>query len=143
MKRSNLLKAIIFTIFTLVLLAACSTDNDVENDPSNNNNNKSNVSKEKESGGELIVGMTADPDTLNPLVSNTTPGNWINSAIYPHLMFMDTDYEKKPYLAEDYEVSDDGLVVTFTLRDDVKWQDGRSEERRVGKECGWRGWGYD
>src|SRR5690625_1206952 len=124
MKRSNLLKAIIFTIFTLVLLAACSTDNDVENDPSNNNNNNSNVSKEKESGGELIVGMTADPDTLNPLVSNTTPGNWINSAIYPHLMFMDTDYEKKPYLAEDYEVSDDGLVVTFTLRDDVKWQDG-------------------
>lgn len=125
MKRSNLLKAIIFTIFTLVLLAACSTDNDVENDPSNNNNNNnSNVSEEKESGGELIVGMTADPDTLNPLVSNTTPGNWINSAIYPHLMFMDTDYEKKPYLAEDYEVSDDGLVVTFTLRDDVKWQDG-------------------
>ena len=86
MKRSNLLKAIIFTIFTLVLLAACSTDNDVENDPSNNNNNNnnSNVSEEKDSGGELIVGMTADPDTLNPLVSNTTPGNWINSAIYPH-----------------------------------------------------------
>src|SRR5690625_5884094 len=98
MKRSNLLKAIIFTIFTLVLLAACSTDNDVENDPSNNNNNNnSNVSEEKESGGELIVGMTADPDTLNPLVSYTTTGNWIISAIYLLLIILNNNFIKIHY----------------------------------------------
>src|SRR5690625_7983836 len=100
MKRSNLLKAIIFTIFTLVLLAACSTDNDVEIDPSNNNNNNSNVSKEKESGGELIVGMTSDHVTLNHLVSITTPGYCINSTFYPHNMFMYTDNFKIHYLTQ-------------------------------------------
>lgn len=75
-------------------------------------------------GGTLIVGTTADPDTLNPLVSNTTPGNWINSLVYPHLMTMNSDGEKVPYIAESITTSADGLTITIKLREGLKWQDG-------------------
>lgn len=103
-------------------MVACSSESDSQSDGTTTESEGD--SDEAKHGGELIVGMTADPDTLNPLVSNTTPGNWINSAIYPHLMMMDPDRKKVPYLAESVDVSDDGKTVTFKLRDGVKWQDG-------------------
>ena len=34
--------------------------------------------------------------------------------------------EVKPDLAESYEVSDDGLVYTITLKDGLKWSDGEA-----------------
>lgn len=128
MKRKWLLKlsAILTVAF---LLVACSSEGSNTNTNTNSSNEQNKGTEETASGepqfgGELVVGMTADPDTLNPLVSNTTPGNWINSAIYPHLMVMDPSGVKVPSLAESFEVSEDGKAVTFKLREGVKWQDG-------------------
>lgn len=111
--------------FVLLLFAACSSDEqgDGTNGDTDDDNGEETTGDAK-FGGELVVGMTADPDTLNPLVSNTTPGNWINSAIYPHLMLMDTNNQKVPYIAESVDTSEDGLTVTFKLREGLKWQDG-------------------
>jgi peptide/nickel transport system substrate-binding protein len=41
------------------------------------------------------------------------------------LFFTNLDGDYEPGLAESYEVSGDGLVWTFKLRDDVTWHDGR------------------
>lgn len=119
-----------FLLLFFLFLAACSSDDNsnTSNAEDANTDEETEESTENEEeakfGGELVVGMTADPDTLNPLVSNTTPGNWINSAIYPHLMMMNPEQTKVPYIAESVDVSDDGLEVTFTLREGLTWQDG-------------------
>ena len=73
----------------------------------------------------LAMATNADP-TLNPW----TPGavvesNLINTLLFDQLVRYDKeDLTPAPALAESWEVAEDGLSWTFTLRDDVTWHDG-------------------
>ena len=63
----------------------------------------------------------------NPFAAFNASPYFMYSVIYDKLLNYDLetgapDFENS--LATGYEVSDDGLVYTFTLRDDVKWADG-------------------
>lgn len=75
--------------------------------------------------GTLTLATNADP-TLNPW----TPGavvesNLINTLIFDQLVrYSKEDLTPAPGLAESWEAAADGLSWTFTLRDDVTWQDG-------------------
>lgn len=75
-------------------------------------------------GGTLTIGTYADPDTLNPLTGNDMAGSWILNLIYPTLMELDENGNKVPYIIEEPAISEDGLKVTVTLKDGLKWQDG-------------------
>lgn len=123
MRSKAFLKGLFAVTLAFLFLVACTSEGGTDAG-SNGSDDSDDANVDAKFGGELVIGMTADPDTLNPLVSNTTPGNWINSSIYPHLMMMDTNNKKVPYLAENVDVSDDGLQVTFKLREGVEWQDG-------------------
>lgn len=113
-----------FLLLVVLVLGACSNPDDPGDNGKDPNNDKEPHAAGDKFGGVLTVGMTADPDTLNPLVSNTTPGNWINSILYPHLMTMNENGEKVPYIAESIETSEDGLTVTIKLLDGLEWNDG-------------------
>ncbi len=84
-------------------------------------------------GDWIIVRFEAEPETLNPVVSTTAVSTYIvgganNSNIYESLLQTDSsDWSKLlGRLAESRpEVSDDHLTYTFTLRDGVKWHDGK------------------
>ncbi len=77
-------------------------------------------------GGIFIEGSSDDPSILNPVLASGTNSSDVNSKLYPSLIGQDAfSGEFVPTeLAESWEVSDDGLVWTFTLRDDVLWSDG-------------------
>lgn len=45
---------------------------------------------------------------------------------YSSLLRINKEIETQPDLATDYEVSDDGLIYTFHLRDDVRFSDGET-----------------
>ncbi|SKC76109.1 ABC transporter substrate-binding protein [Maledivibacter halophilus] len=75
-------------------------------------------------GGTLNIGTYADPDTLNPLVGNDIAGSWVLNLVYPTLMVLDEDGNKIPYIIEEPDISEDGLTITITLKDGLKWQDG-------------------
>lgn len=65
-----------------------------------------------------------DPRTLDP---HKASGNWEDRPISDYIEgLMTLDAAGEPILgqAASYEVSDDGLVYTFTLRDDAVWSDG-------------------
>lgn len=123
MRAKKLGKFLVSILVIFSLLAGCSSGKTNTNEGKTEKGNAQESGKPK-FGGTLTVGMTADPDTLNPLVSNTTPGNWINSAIYPHLMTMNSNGEKVPYIADTFTTSEDGKTVTFKLKQGLKWQDG-------------------
>ncbi|WP_162463541.1 MULTISPECIES: ABC transporter substrate-binding protein [unclassified Mycolicibacterium] len=72
----------------------------------------------------LRVGSTTDIDSLNPFTAFSTQSYDVFQLLYDKLMEYDADLNIKPSLATDVKVEDDGKVYTYTLRDDVKWQDG-------------------
>ncbi len=44
--------------------------------------------------------------------------------VIENLVMLDADDRVTPGVATDWETSDDGLVYTFTLRQDMKWSNG-------------------
>lgn len=78
-------------------------------------------------GDWRIWGFHVEPRTLNPLsVEGDIYTVWITQrSIFESLLEYDFEtLELKPLLAESYDVSDDGLEITFTLRDDIYFSDG-------------------
>ncbi|MEF2072482.1 peptide ABC transporter substrate-binding protein [Consotaella aegiceratis] len=73
---------------------------------------------------QLNLHNGGDVTSLDP---QRISGDWENRVagdIYEGLMTEDVNAEPILGAAESYEVSDDGLVYTFKLRDDEKWSDG-------------------
>jgi peptide/nickel transport system substrate-binding protein len=74
-------------------------------------------------GDTLVVGMVS-PMTLNPILATDTPSFTINALVFSGLVRVDDKMTFQPELARRWEISPDGLVWTFHLRDDVTWHDG-------------------
>ena len=85
--------------------------------------------------GGILIGTNfgGDPTNMNPLISNNTVELALNEFLFPSLYNFDPETrapmkagrnDQDNGLALDWTISDDGLVYTFTLRDDVTWNDG-------------------
>jgi len=61
----------------------------------------------------------------SPFGINRGPGYVRASLIFDTLVWRDSTGETIPWLATEWGLSDDELTWTFTLRDDVTWQDGQ------------------
>jgi oligopeptide transport system substrate-binding protein len=72
----------------------------------------------------ITVNWGTEPPSLDPgLASDVTSANILLNIMDP-LVVLDEDLNPVPNAAESIERSDDGLTVTFTLRDDIKWTNG-------------------
>jgi oligopeptide transport system substrate-binding protein len=81
---------------------------------------------EQEPAAEQVITMAwgAEPPSLDPgLATDTTSANVILNIMDP-LVIVDENLEPQPYLAESWEESEDGTVVTFHLRQDGAWTNG-------------------
>lgn len=74
--------------------------------------------------GYLVYNLGEDPDTIDPTLNTSVGGSTIISNTFEGLLRLDEHEKAVPGVAEDYDVSDDGLVYTFKLREDAKWSDG-------------------
>ena len=85
--------------------------------------------------GGILIGTNfgGDPTNMNPLISNNTVELALNEFLFPSLYNFDPETrapmkggrnDQDNGLALDWSISDDGLVYTFSLRDDVTWNDG-------------------
>jgi peptide/nickel transport system substrate-binding protein len=69
--------------------------------------------------------IVGDESTLNPFTYVTGDPGWnILMMQYDSLFTLDVVGEPQPWLVSDWDLSDDGLVYTLDLRDDVTWNDG-------------------
>jgi len=75
--------------------------------------------------GDLFIDASiADASTLLPPLASDAASAAINSLVYNGLVKHDADLTLIGELAESWEVSKDGLTITFKLRRGVKWHDG-------------------
>jgi len=75
-------------------------------------------------GDTMVIGITADPGTLNGTTSSNFVEKIIASNVFSMLIRLDTNFKPVPDLAKSWTISDDGLTYTFKLNEGVKWHDG-------------------
>lgn len=75
--------------------------------------------------GILRMAGPTDLRTLDPARAKDLGTLFLVRQIFSGLTRLDDDLQPVPALAESIEVSEDGLVYTFTLRRDARFQDGR------------------
>ena len=79
------------------------------------------------SGGELvwaIEGANLAAGHMDPQTSQLDVSAMVQRGVLDSLVFQNADGTFAPWLATEWQVSDDGLHYTFTLRDDVVFHDG-------------------
>jgi peptide/nickel transport system substrate-binding protein len=82
---------------------------------------------EEKRGSTIVAGTVGEIDTLNPYLANlyVHPESFdVLSGVMEGLLSYDSKQRLQPALAESYEVSDDGLVYTFKLRQGVTFHNG-------------------
>jgi peptide/nickel transport system substrate-binding protein len=111
------LSLISFFLLLIVGLIGCSSEN--TKSPVEEN------SKDSRVGGELNVAFSAQPQTLDPHMTTANSTRDPARQIYETLVTLNSKYEVTPMLAESYEESADGKVITFKLRKGVKFHNGK------------------
>ena len=75
--------------------------------------------------GTLHWGNGTEPQSLDPHIATGVPEHKIISALMEGLVLKDrATLEPKPGVAKSWDISDDGLVYTFHLRDNARWSNG-------------------
>ena len=69
--------------------------------------------------------LWSDPPTLDPHLSSDTTSAGVVVEIYSGLVALNTDLQLVPDIADRWEISDDGRVYTFHIRDNARFQDGK------------------
>ena len=75
-------------------------------------------------GDTIIEGTIGEPSILIPMLASDTASHNVSGLIFNGLVKYDTDLSVIGDLAESWDISKDGLVITFHLREGVKWTDG-------------------
>lgn len=105
-KWKSWLLALLFVV-TALLLMGCSAGRGVRND-------------------RLVSHILSDPKTFNPvLVTDATSSSVLGFLFEGMLSTNGLTGELEPNLAEKWEIAPNGLVITFTLRPNLKWSDGQ------------------
>ncbi|MBV5290306.1 ABC transporter substrate-binding protein [Pelodictyon phaeoclathratiforme] len=79
---------------------------------------------------QIVIGVSADFDYLNPLLIQLSMSREVCSLLYPSLVKPSYDEKKgaitfRPNTAKSWEFSGDGKKATFNLRSDAVWEDGK------------------
>jgi peptide/nickel transport system substrate-binding protein len=79
---------------------------------------------EPKRGGTLVAALISNVRNLNPAVQSGTVTGQPGTQLFAAPLRYDEGWEPQPYLAESWEVSEDGLKVTLNLVKNAKFHDG-------------------
>ncbi len=114
MKTSRIL---IFVSVLFLLAAACSR-------PEGDARRKGAADAPPAYGDILVDGSIGDASNLIPILASDNASHGIAELVFNGLVKYDKDMNIVGDLAESWDISKDGLVITFHLRKGVKWHDG-------------------
>ena len=77
-----------------------------------------------DSPNKLIFQMGGEPDRMDPTMNDYSSGSYAIQNLFRGLYKFSPEGEIVPAMAESYDLSEDGVVYTFHLREGLKWSDG-------------------
>ena len=75
-------------------------------------------------GGTITIGHSSKPSIINPILTSETISVNLMNLIFSSLVTFDESQRPVPNAAKGWKISEDGLVWTFFMRDDIKFHDG-------------------
>lgn len=123
MNRMKRLLAAALTFAATLSLASCGTSNSkdsVGQTPAP----PSQTAESRSAGRELSMALSVDPDGLDPQRTTAASTFQITNNLYDTPLRVNTDGSLREGLAQKWEVSEDGLTLTFHLRPDVRFHNG-------------------
>lgn len=112
-------------IFSLALIAVMTMSfvtgcGQKQQAPSNSDGKKDELVKKN----ELVVGISADPSTLDPMIQSGQATRLIKMNLYRGLLAYQPDGKIGYEIAESYQVSEDNKTYTFKIKPNAKFHDG-------------------
>ena len=114
--RKKLMSYLLMTFLLMTTLCGCAGGTE--------ESSGDNSSKEPVYGGSVVVGIQQDIDSLDPHKATAAGTKEILFNIFEGLVKPDENGNLINAVASDYSISDDGLVYTFTLRENIKFHNG-------------------
>jgi oligopeptide/dipeptide ABC transporter ATP-binding protein len=109
-KRKMKKRTLFLILLTVMLISACTPQE---------------TTPEAEVKTDLTMGYTTEPEGLDPHRTAAASTFAVTNNIYDTLVGVTPDWQIVPRLAEKWVLSDDGMEITFALRDDVYFHNGR------------------
>src|SRR5690625_3011411 len=111
----------------MVVLVACTANKDAGEDPKEEPESTEKAEKEEDEKEEekvLYLNNVIDTTSLDPSIGfDQVSWDPLNN-LMEGVTRLDEDSTAQAGVAEDWDVSDDGLTYTFYLRDDANWSTG-------------------
>src|SRR3972149_1233254 len=118
-----MMRRIFITLIILLLLSNSSCQRVSENIPGATGAKE--VTDHKPAYGDTLVeGTIGEPSILIPMLAGDSASHAVAGMIFNGLVKYDKDLTLIGDLAESWDISKDGLIITFHLRKGVKWTDG-------------------
>ena len=115
---------IIALLLALTLLTACGSTSA----PATNEAPKSDAPAAAAPAADtsIILAQTSEVANLNPMIQPRTPDSNVQCLIFGFLVMPDENLNYVGDLAESWDITNEGTVYTFKLRNDIKWHDGEA-----------------
>lgn len=107
------LSLLLALIAVLSLFAGCGEKDDVNSDDGG-----------EQARTDLKLCVSSEITSLDPYATTASADIQVYRQIYEPLLFLNSDMELEPRLAERYEIADDGMTYTFYLKEGVKFHNG-------------------
>lgn len=121
-------KSLFFMMLLVLTIALCACSGDTKKDDPANNVNDQGQTASSDSvsyGGEIVVGISQDLDSLDPHKAVAAGTKEVLYNIFEGLIKVDKDGNFVPAVAASYEITDGGLKYNFKLRENVKFHNGK------------------
>ncbi len=116
---------VLVLIFGLVLAGCAGRQQKSEDQEQEGAEPPAEVSEKDKFGGTFKGRLASDPPTLDPAYITDTTSGQVAEHIFDGLVQYNEEMEIVGNLAKDWKVSEDGLVWTFNLHDNIKFHNGR------------------
>jgi len=129
------------TLLVIVLLTGCDLTSSPEATPNNTQEAQASVTAGSPAaplssptiaptpsvpqGGTLTIRIPNDVPDLKPWDMRSRGEEYVANLMYNGLVRLDDELRPQPDLAENWDVSQDGGLITFTIRSGVTWHDGQ------------------
>lgn len=113
----KIVKLISILLALMVFVVGCSANTEEKSEEKNTS---------KKDGSKYINLTMIKPTTINPILNDDKSVSYVLDLIYDSLFEFDENYNIQPKLVDSYNISSDNKKIDITLKDNIKWHNGKT-----------------